>query len=71
MAEFIVTLRVEFDPTGAEQLKAPRDWVFFQKRGEWNRFVSNVEIISITDPVLTSEQESYMTEDWKLKNHGL
>lgn len=86
MATFFVTLKITFDPKtdrdgqvhgkGSHFLKlnAPRVWKVFQdwrSRSCWSKFISDIEIISITDPDLTEEEEEFMTSNWKLQNHGL
>jgi hypothetical protein len=83
MATFFITLKVTFDPvtsrtgkvyekgSGLLRLNAPRVWKIFTQLGSWSKFVSNVEIMSITDPDLTEEEEQGMTSNWKLQNHGL
>lgn len=86
MATVLITLKITFDPnvdrngvdhtgdSGLLRLNAPRVWMIFQRwktsRG-WSRFVHDVEIVSITDPVFTPEEEQGMTSNWELQNHGL
>ena len=77
MAKFLVTLEVEFDVAQAarhgSKIKAPRKWNIFNPAytERWRNYVRNIKVISITDPVLTPEEEKGMKDDWRLANHDL
>lgn len=78
MAKFIVTIEVEFDPEAAARdgfkIKAPRKWNVLQKSyalTRWRNYTRNTTILSITDPILTPEEEKGMQEGWELANHNL
>lgn len=80
MGKFLVTLEVDFDPTAwgkdgiRHKVKAPRRWRVFDNSwigNRWMNGVKSIKIVSMTDPVLTPDEEKGMEEDWVMKNHGL